>query len=130
MQDTALTAVILIAHGSRRAEANDDVRQVARQLSSRGEYAAVEVAYLELAEPTIPDATQACVATGVQRVLLMPYFLSAGRHVVEDLQRHCRELSLAYPNVGFELCPPLGVHPLMLDFVRDRLHERLDDEKP
>jgi len=128
MSDVAATAVILIAHGSRRAEANDDVRAIAQELESRGEYAMVDVAYLELAEPSIPAAAQTCVARGAKRVLLMPYFLSAGRHVVEDLQRHCCELSEAHPHVAIELCPPLGVHPLMLDIICDRLRERLNDE--
>lgn len=126
MTDHVRTAVILIAHGSRRAAANDDVREIARDLASSGDYAFVEVAYLELAAPSIPDATRSCVQRGAQRVLLMPYFLSAGRHVVEDLQAFRAELSQTHPGVSLVLCPPLGLHPLMVQIVRDRLAERMD----
>jgi sirohydrochlorin ferrochelatase len=117
------TAVLLIAHGSRRAEANADLERLAEMLRSRGEYAIVEASYLEIAKPTIPQGAAACVAAGAERVLMLPFFLSAGSHVVDDLERHRRELAAAHPGVEFRLCPPLGLHPLMLEIIRDRLAE-------
>ena len=115
------TAVLLIAHGSRRPAANHDLVELAEQVRERGPYAVVEVGYLELAEPTIPQGAARCVAAGVERVLLLPYFLSAGSHVVEDLERHRRDLEQAHPQVTFSLCPPLGLHPLMVELVLLRL---------
>lgn len=41
----------------------------------------VEVAHMELAEPTIEQAVARCVAAGASRVIVAPYFLSRGRHV-------------------------------------------------
>lgn len=125
MPHSPATAVLLIAHGSRRAAANDDVRQIARDLSARDDYVAVQVAYLELASPSIPEAALECIRRGAQSVLLMPYFLSAGRHVVDDLVAFRAELAQTHPGVEFHLCPPLGLHPLMVQIVRDRLDERL-----
>lgn len=119
------TAVIVIAHGSRRQAANEDARWIASRLAECSDYTTIEVAYLELAAPDIRTAAHTCVTQGAQCVLLLPYFLSAGRHVVEDLRNICVELSQTYPGIAFELCPPLGLHPLMLQIVRDRLQERL-----
>lgn len=118
-------AILLIAHGSRREEANADLVRLAEMLRARGEYAIVEPSYLEIAEPTIPQGAAKCVAAGATRVLMLPFFLSAGSHVVEDLERHRRELAAAHPGVDFRLCPPLGLHPLMLEIIRDRLKESL-----
>ena len=117
------TAVLLVAHGSRREEANADLVRLAEMLRERGEYAVVEPSYLEIAEPTIPRGAANCVAAGATRVLMLPFFLSAGSHVVDDLERHRRELAAAHPGVEFRLCPPLGLHPLMLDIIHDRLGE-------
>jgi sirohydrochlorin ferrochelatase len=125
MHDFANTAVLLIAHGSRRASANEDAQHVARKLQATGEYAFVTAGYLELASPTIPEAAGVCVDRGARRVLLLPYFLSAGTHVVDDLRTFCTTLSETYPHVTFELCPPLGLHPLMLQILRERLQERI-----
>lgn len=119
------TAVLLIAHGSRLAAANADLLQLAEQLRSRLPRHVIETAYLELTEPTIPQGAARCVTLGATRVLLLPYFLSAGTHVTEDLRRYRTQFSEQWPSVRFDLCPPLGLHPLMLDIVRDRLNERM-----
>lgn len=117
------TAVLLIAHGSRRAKANQDLVEVADQLRLGGEYAIVVPSYLELAEPSIPGGAAQCVELGADEVRMLPYFLSAGSHVTRDLERFRTELTASHPDVKFVLCPPLGLHPLMLDIVKDRLRE-------
>jgi sirohydrochlorin ferrochelatase len=115
------TAVLLIAHGSRRVEANDDLLRLAEMIRAKDLYPIVATAYLELAAPDIPSSGERCVRLGATCVKLLPYFLSAGAHVVEDLERHRRELAARFPQVAFELCAPLGLHPLMIDIVLDRL---------
>ncbi len=115
------TAILLIAHGSRLIAANADLFQLADLLRARFPGQTVEVAFLELAEPTIPQAAKRCVADGAKKVLMLPYFLSAGTHVTDDLQRFQAQFAQDWPTVRFELCPPLGLHPLMVDIVCDRL---------
>lgn len=114
------TALLLIAHGSRNAEANDDLHHLAARLRTRGTYDVVVASFLELAEPSIPDGAQRCIDAGAQRVTLLPYFLSAGVHVREDLQRIQAELSATYPQVQFLLAEPLGRHPALVDIVVER----------
>jgi sirohydrochlorin ferrochelatase len=113
-------ALLLIAHGSRQPEANDDLRDLAARLRLTGRYAVVEPAFLELAEPTIEEAGCRCVEQGVDRVILLPYFLSAGVHVQRDLQAHREQLAAAYPAVAFALAAPLGPHPLLVEIVTQR----------
>ncbi len=117
------TAVLLIAHGSRRASANEDLVQLAELVIERGPFQIVEVSYLELAEPTIASGGRACVSRGARRVLLLPYFLSAGVHVVTDLENHRQQLASDFPETEFVLCPHLGLHPLMAEIVLARLSE-------
>ncbi len=79
--------LVLVAHGSRRESSNKEVRQVAAQLAAQAgdRYAMIHAAFLELAEPLIPDGVQQCLDAGMEEVVVLPYFLSAGRHVVEDI---------------------------------------------
>jgi len=116
-------AALLIAHGSRRDAANLDLVDLADALRARAIYPIVEIAYLELAQPTILDGGFACVQQGADRVFLLPYFLSAGAHVTDDLERFRRELADQFPDVRFVLCKPLSLHPLLIDIVVDRLAE-------
>ena len=57
------------------------------------------------------------------RVILLPYFLSAGVHVQEDLQNQRRRLVEQFPEVVFHLGQPLGQHPLLCDVVMERARQ-------
>lgn len=114
--------LLLIAHGSRNAEANQDLYHVARGLEQRG-YTIVEPSFLELAEPTIAEGGRRCVERGARRVILVPYFLSAGVHARRDLGEARAALAEQFPQVDFRLADPLGRHPLLLEVVADRIRE-------
>jgi sirohydrochlorin ferrochelatase len=118
------TALLLIAHGSRHPEANADLDHVARGLEERG-HAIVIASFLELASPTIDEGGRLCVERGAGRVVLTPYFLSAGVHVRRDLTEARDNLARRYPDVEFRLAEPLGRHPLLLTVVAERVREAL-----
>lgn len=116
-------ALLLIAHGSRRPEANADLESVAGQLRERGRYPLVQASFLELAEPDIETGGSYCVDRGATDVVLLPYFLSPGKHVVEDLTAARDRLAERFPSVRFVLAEPLGPHPLLLDVLEQRAQE-------
>lgn len=118
-----IDGILLIAHGSRRPAANGDLVNLAGLLAHSEPQAVIEIAYLELAEPDIQSGGSRCVERGAGRVRLLPYFLSAGAHVVDDLREHRQQLAERFPSVEFILCPHLGLHPLMVEIVRQRLLE-------
>jgi sirohydrochlorin ferrochelatase len=115
------TALLLIAHGSRHADANADLDHIAGQLRERALTDFVATAFLELASPTIDEAAAECVGQGARRVVLVPYFLSAGIHVKRDLAEFQTRLGQRYPEVGFLLAEPMGKHCLLADVVADRV---------
>jgi len=120
------SALLLIAHGSRQADANEDLLHVAFAMEQRG-HGVVEAAFLELAEPSIEVAGARCVERGAERVVMLPYFLSAGVHVRRDLSAACDRLATRFSRVEFRLAEPLGRHPLLLDVVEDRVREALGE---
>jgi sirohydrochlorin ferrochelatase len=117
------TAVQLIAHGSRQQAANDDLHELAGRLTAQGVYPIVEASFLELAQPDIATAGARCVRRGATRVLLIPYFLSAGIHLRRDLTAARDELSRRHPDIEFLLGSPLGPHPLLDHLVAIRVRE-------
>ena len=105
-----MKGLILVAHGSRREASNDEVRELAGRLSRQpGNYDLVRPAFLELAEPSIPDAIQAAVDNGATRVVILPYFLSAGRHVVKDIPAEVEKAREVLPGVDIHILPYLGI---------------------
>lgn len=122
------SAILLIAHGSRRAAANADLVKLAELVRARRPSEIVEIAYLELAEPTIPQGAARCVERGATVVKMSPFFLSAGTHIAEDLTGFRSEFETQYPGVRFQLCPPLGLHPLLVEAVFERMNEEWQTE--
>jgi sirohydrochlorin ferrochelatase len=116
-------AVLLMAHGSRHAPANDDLHQLAQRLAQNGEYPIVEPSFLELAEPDIPTGGDRCVSRGATLVLMIPYFLSAGIHLLRDLNAARDLLQARHQGVEFRLAPPLGPHPFLDEIVRERTRQ-------
>ena len=53
-------------------------------------------------------------------VILLPYFLSPGIHVVEDLTAAHNALWPVSRKCVFVLAEPLGRHPLLVDVVEER----------
>src|SRR5262245_51939442 len=111
------TAIVLIAHGSRREEANAELRQLAAAIGGQYPEALVVPAFLELAEPSIPAAVQTCLEQGAREVRLFPYFLSAGVHVTRDLEGFRQQFAAEHADVEFRLLRPLGAHPEMTRIV-------------
>lgn len=83
----------------------------------------IEIAYLELTEPTIPEGLDRCLASGAVRIRMLPFFLSAGAHVTRDLEEFRSEFAKEHPDLTVQLCPPLGLHPSIVDILLDRLSE-------
>jgi sirohydrochlorin ferrochelatase len=106
----AATHLLIVAHGSRREASNDEVRRLAgrvRDLCAPG-IDHVEVAFLELAEPAIPEGLARCVAKGASEIVVFPYFLAAGTHVAEDIPEAIRAFELDNPDIRIRLTPHLG----------------------
>ncbi len=118
------TALLLIAHGSRQAEANADLHHVADELRNRG-HGIVVASFLELAQPNIENGGARCVEEGAKQVVLVPYFLSAGMHVRHDLSEARDKLQVQFPAVEFRLADPLGQHPLLTEIILERVRQAL-----
>jgi len=121
-------AILLIAHGSRSATANDDLHHVADLLRQR-EHPIVVASFLELAEPNIEAGGRECVRLGADEVVMVPYFLSAGVHVRRDLTAARQGLSEVFPAVPFVLAEPLGRHPLLVEIVEERMRQSITTQE-
>jgi len=118
--------IILVDHGSRRAEANamlHDVVQMFREVSGAK---IVEPAHMELAEPTLKDAFAACVEQGAKRVVIHPYFLAPGAHSTTDIPRLAREAAAHHSGLPYTVTEPLGLHEKMGKIILNRIHDSLD----
>ena len=113
-----MKTLLIVAHGSRRDASNDEVRalseRVARQAGDA--YGRVDCAFLELAEPSIPAGLSCMIETGATDITVVPYFLSAGRHVAEDIPAEVAKVPLP-DGVNVRIAPYLGQADSMADLL-------------
>jgi sirohydrochlorin ferrochelatase len=114
-----MKALLLVAHGSRRESSNQEVRDLAARLGERARdrFDRVDCAFLEIAEPLIPEGIQRCVDAGAHQVVVLPYFLSAGRHVVEDIPNDVAVKQVEHPGVDIRIAPYLGSADGVIDLL-------------
>jgi sirohydrochlorin ferrochelatase len=114
-----MKALLLIAHGSRRQQSNDEVVLLAEKLKRHcaGEFDIVHAGFLELADVLIPDGIKKCVDDGASSIIVLPYFLNSGRHVVEDVPGIVDETRPKYQQIDIRVAPHLGASELMMDLL-------------
>ncbi len=121
------TAIIIVDHGSRRAESNEALHQATERFASSSEYKIVEPAHMELAEPSISTAFDRCIQRGAKRVIIFPYFLSPGRHWSEDIPALVAKSAEKHPGVEWLVTAPFGLHSDMNRIINDRIERCLQN---
>lgn len=119
------TAVLIMAHGSRIAAANDAVREVAAMVQEMTGIDIIEVAFREMHAPDIQQGIDSCVARGAEKILLIPYFLFMGAHVLHDLPEEIAAAQLRHPALEMVMGPHLGAHRKLAEIVSERISEGL-----
>ena len=119
--------ILVVGHGSRRQEANDDVREATRQIARRGPFACVEPAFLEIVSPTIEEGFATLVERGASHVIIHPYFLSPGRHTRGDIPFNVHAAASQHPGVTYQITEPLAAHDLVIAASIERI---LEAKKP
>ena len=105
-----MRALLLVSHGSRRPQSNEEVNQLSERLRQQiGEYFdVINSAFLEIASPSIPEGIKRCIDEGANTVTVLPYFLAAGRHVVEDIPSIVGDAQKEFPGIAFSITPHIG----------------------
>ena len=116
-------AILLVDHGSRRAEANALLEEIAVQIRERAAGSIVEVAHLEIAEPGIAEGIENCVKQGANHIIVHPFFLGPGRHTSEDIPAQVERAAQRHPNVRIRISEPLGNHAALIDVILDRVSD-------
>jgi sirohydrochlorin ferrochelatase len=112
-------AILLVDHGSNLPAANAVLDEIAEGVRRR-RAVIVEVAHMELAEPSLDAALARCAARGAREVIVCPYFLGPGRHTSRDIPQLVAAARAAHPELQVALAEPLGFDERLVDRVLAR----------
>lgn len=114
-------AFVLVAHGSRKDESNQEIIDFTQQLNSalNSRFDIICHAFLELCEPDLHSRLSQLMAEKVSSVTLFPFFLAAGKHVRNDLPELVNALEKQYPECEFILLEHLGKQRGLVKLIQE-----------
>ena len=116
--------LILLGHGSRRAEANQGLLMVAEKVSRLMDQP-VTPAYMAHDHPSLPEAVEAKIKGGASSIVVMPLFLFRGIHVTVDIHEELREIREQNPKVEIIFTKELGADDGIANLASLRIKEAL-----
>jgi sirohydrochlorin cobaltochelatase len=149
------TAILVVGRGSSDPDANSDLYKAARLLwegwgagggvgdgawGARGRagdgtgavdkgkrYPWVEVCFIGITTPSLPEGLARCVALGAKRILALPYFLFTGV-LIPRIHRLAREFAAANPGIEVRVAEYFNGHPNLFKILSERKAEALNGE--
>lgn len=118
-----MEGVIILGHGSRRPEANQEIRDIAEQVKMRTGDALYETCFLQFGQPALSEGIQRMVASGVKKITVIPLLLAVGNHIQVELPRLLRQQKELYSGLTLLLAPHLGADSRIVEIVMDRMKQ-------
>ncbi|MGH7963348.1 MAG: CbiX/SirB N-terminal domain-containing protein [Candidatus Binatia bacterium] len=117
-----MSMIVLVGHGSRVSAANEEFLRFVTLFRETTGFP-VEPGFVELAEPTLPQALARATESGAREVAVLPFVLFAAGHIKSDIPLHIQAARARYPQVRFAQGTPIGLHPTVLDILSDRIRD-------
>lgn len=118
---TQQAAILLIGHGTRRATGVAEFHNLTRQLQAALPQRICQEAFLELAEPSVPQALEQLYQQGFKRITVLPAFLMAAGHIKEDIPALLSAFQAQYREVEIRHSAVLGIDQLLLQVAEQRI---------
>ena len=112
-----MKGIVLFAHGARDPEWARPFEAIRERLRAQRPESPVELAYLEMMSPTLPEAIAAVIDRGASSVTVYPLFMAQGGHLKNDLPKVLDAARAARPDVPVTLQPAIGEVPELLDAI-------------
>lgn len=116
-------AVVLLGHGSIREHANVEVRGMWDMMQEQLPELLISGAFVEVADPTLEQEIDRLAAEGMERIIIVPMFLTRGQHLSNGIPRILGAMREKYPHIQIDLTRHLGIDPLLAEIIKNRLHE-------
>jgi len=115
--------VLLVGHGSREQSGNDEFLKFCEMITPHLGPEPLETCFIELTTPLVPESLDRCVGRQARRVIVLPVILLAAGHVKVELPHELDEAKERHPGVEFLYGRHIGLDPLVIDIMGERLAE-------
>ncbi len=121
--------ILLVGHGTRNLAGQAEFRQLFAQFQSLLSSIATELAFLELAEPSIEQSIQQLASKGIQQVLTVPVILFTAGHAESDIPGAVNESLALHGMESIGQTAALECSAEVLELSATRFRESVCDER-
>ena len=114
-----MKALILFGHGARDARWREPFDRLATLWKAQHPTVLVELAFLEMMQPSLEEAVSTLAAAGAKAVVVVPIFFGQGGHLRNDfpvLLAACQE---KFPQIALSATPAVGEDLAVLQAIVD-----------
>jgi sirohydrochlorin cobaltochelatase len=114
-----MKAIILFGHGARDARWRGPFDRLAALWRNQYANIPVELAFLEMMQPSLEDAISSLSGSGATQIRVVPVFFGQGGHLRNDfpiLLDDCRE---KFPQIALSATPAVGEDKAVLQAIID-----------
>ncbi len=114
-----MKALILFGHGARDVRWREPFDRLKEKWMAQHSNTVVELAFLELMDPSLEEAVDSLVSQGAKEITVLPVFFGQGGHLRNDfpaLLTACRE---KFPEITLSAKPAVGEDEAILQSTID-----------
>lgn len=122
-----MNRLVLFAHGSVKPQWRVPFDALCVTLQRHAGEDHVRLAFLGSCLPDLQAVASEAAADGVQKLRVLPLFMSAGGHVLRDLPALLEDIQSRWPSLTLEVLPPVGEHPKVVAAMAEIASESAGD---
>jgi sirohydrochlorin cobaltochelatase len=110
---------LLFAHGARDPDWAAPFVRIRRRIQEASPATIVELCYLELMTPSLPDAVADVARRGATQITVVPLFLAQGGHLKQDLPRILEQVRATHRQLAVRMTLAIGDSQQLTDAIAD-----------
>ncbi len=119
--------LLLIDRGSREKEVKNELDLICKRVKEKGNYEFSNYCFLEVVPPYIEEGIQKSLASKVDFLTIVPYFLYPGKKVKAAVNDAIK--FQANTDVKFVITKPMTMHKTMIELVDSRVTTSLETDE-
>ena len=114
-----MKAIILFGHGARDSRWREPFDRLAKLWQEQHQNTPVELAFLEMMQPSLEEAVSALSTQGATQIIVVPVFFGQGGHLRNDFPVLLEACQQQYPNIKLSATPAVGEDLAVLQAIID-----------
>jgi sirohydrochlorin cobaltochelatase len=114
-----MKAIILFGHGAIDSRWREPFDRLAALWKAQHPTVLVELAFLEMMQPSLEEAVTTLATSGVTEVVVVPVFFGQGGHLRNDFPALLNACRKTYPQIALSATPAVGEEQAVLQAIVD-----------